>query len=109
VGYKAEIEALTLGSLVNGPLHGYRIAQAIRAKSEGALKAGDNQIYPVLHRLESEGLVVAEWEVQQGKPSRKLYGLTDQGSKRLEHHRREWKRYADNFSAALGLGGTEHA
>jgi PadR family transcriptional regulator PadR len=104
MAYKAEIEALVLGSLIHGPLHGYRIVQAIRAKSDGALKCGDNQIYPVLHRLESEGLVSAEWQIQQGKPSRKVYALTQEGTSKLEHHRKEWRRYAANFAAAIGLG-----
>ena len=82
--------------------------QAIRTKSEGALKLGDNQIYPVLHRLEAEGLVNAEWQAQQGKPARKVYALTEEGSGKLEHHQKEWGNYAANFAAAIGLSGAKH-
>jgi PadR family transcriptional regulator, regulatory protein PadR len=108
MAFKSELEALVLGALRDGPLHGYRIALAIRAMSEGALKMGDNQIYPTLHRLESDGLVSSEWEMQTGKPSRKTYSLTVQGRKRLKERQKEWEQYASNFSAVIGLKEAPH-
>lgn len=109
MGYKPELEALVLGALREGPLHGYRIAVTIRVKSEDALKMGDNQIYPTLHRLESDGLVIAEWQPQVGKPARKVYALTEAGESRLRQLRKEWERYAANFSSVIGLGSVNHA
>lgn len=102
MGHKPDIEALVLGALRGGPLHGYRIAQTIKAQSEGTLKMGDNQIYPTLHRLEMEGLVKAEWQAQEGKPSRKVYSLADTGVARLTEKRREWELYARMFSSVIG-------
>lgn len=102
MSYRSEMEALVLGALRDGPLHGYRIAQSIHARSDGLLKMGDNQIYPTLHRLELEGLVSAEWHQQEGKPARKTYALTKEGDKRLEFHREEWERYATHFAAVIG-------
>jgi DNA-binding PadR family transcriptional regulator len=99
---KPDIETIVLGALRNGPLHGYRIAQTIRARSEGMLKMGDNQIYPTLHRLEMEGLVKAEWQIQEGKPSRKVYALAQPGIERLTEKRREWERFSRMFSAVIG-------
>jgi len=109
MGYKTEIEALVLGALGEGPLHGYLISTSIKSKSEGALKMGDNQIYPTLHRLEADGLVVAEWQEQVGKPARKVYSLTLAGRTRLEKHREEFKRYASHFAAILGFTGGSNA
>ncbi|HWD37384.1 MAG TPA: helix-turn-helix transcriptional regulator [Fimbriimonas sp.] len=105
MAYKSEIEALVLSALADGPLHGYRITQAIKARSSGLLKLGDNQIYPTLHRLELENLIDAEWQPQEGKPARKVYSLTPEGRRRLEQRQQEWKQYAANFAIALGLGG----
>ena len=105
MAYKPEIEALVLGALREGPLHGYRIAAAIKAKSEGVLKLGDNQIYPILHRLEEEGLVSAEWQTQLGKPARKVYALTASGSGRLETHKKNWLEYVSTFSSVIGADG----
>ena len=103
---KPDIEALILGALKDGPLHGYRIAQTIKAQSEGILKMGDNQIYPTLHRLELEGLVQAEWQIQQGKPSRKVYSLTVSGQTRLAEKHIEWRRFVLMFSSAIGVEGS---
>jgi PadR family transcriptional regulator len=109
VAYKLEVEALILGALQDGPLHGYRISQSIKSKGEGLLKLGDNQIYPILHRLELEGLVRAEWQTQEGKPARKVYALTQEGGSRLETHRREWDRYVATFSALIASKEGGHA
>jgi len=108
MSHKPDIEALVLGALADGPLHGYRISQAIKARSEGVLKTGDNQIYPTLHRLETEGLVKAEWHAQEGKPSRKVYSLTEGGAQRLEQKRSEWQRFSSMFSVAIGMPEPNH-
>ncbi len=63
---------------------------------------GDNQIYPMLHRLELAGLVVSEWQPQEGKPARKVYSLTAGGLSQLETHRKEWNRYVATFSSLIG-------
>src|ERR1700722_3452540 len=102
MGYKLELEAMILGALQNGPLHGYRILQSIETKGEGLLKLGDNQIYPLLHRLELAGLVEAEWQPQEGKPARKVYALTGSGHARLADHQKDWGRYAAVFSSLIG-------
>lgn len=102
MGYKLELEAMVLGALQNGPLHGYRISQSVEARGKGLLKLGDNQIYPTLHRLELAGLVESEWQPQEGKPARKVYSLTANGVAQLENHRKEWNRYVATFSALIG-------
>ena len=103
MAYKSELEALILGALRDESRHGYGIAQVIRADSEGLLKLVDNQIYPILHRLEQEGFVEAEWQPQGNKPPRKVYSLTDKGKQKLEQHRENWKEYASAFGTILGL------
>ena len=82
--FKTSLDALILGCLREGEMHGYAIARAIEHKSVGALKAGENQLYPTLHRLEERGFVVAEWQEQENKPPRKVYKLTEGGMKELE-------------------------
>lgn len=83
-----------MAALADKPLHGYGIVRAIRGKSEGVLKLGEGQLYPILHRLEAEGLVSGAWEMQDGKPPRKVYSLTASGSARLAERQAEWKRFA---------------
>lgn len=85
---------MVLAALQEGPLHGYGIVRAIRGRSEGVLKLGEGQLYPILHRMEEDGLVVGDWEMQEGKPPRKVYALTEQGHASLTKRRKEWGVFA---------------
>ncbi|MCW5591362.1 MAG: helix-turn-helix transcriptional regulator [Burkholderiales bacterium] len=93
--YKTDLEAMVLAALGDGPAHGYGIVRTIRARSEGVLKMGEGQLYPILHRLEEEGLVGGDWEMQDGKPPRKVYTLTEAGHGALESRQREWGAFAN--------------
>lgn len=98
MGFRTDIEAVVLAALQEGPLHGYGIVRALRNQSEGILKMGEGQLYPVLHRMEEAGLVQGDWEMQEGKPPKKRYALTETGVAALEHHRKQWSA----FSKAVG-------
>jgi PadR family transcriptional regulator PadR len=84
--------------LLDGPSHGYGISKAIRERSGDALKLGEGQLYPILHELEEAGQVVAEWEMQEGDPPRRVYALTEAGKKELAKRAAKWAE----FTAAVG-------
>ncbi len=77
--FKTDLESLVLGALSEGPLHGYGIVRLIRDRSGDLLRAGEGQLYPALRSLEEAGLIVGEWEAQDGKPARRVYTLTEGG------------------------------
>jgi DNA-binding PadR family transcriptional regulator len=101
--FKGNLEALILGALKDGPLHGYAIAKVIESQGSETLKVGENQLYPALHRLEEEGLVEAEWQPQENRPPRKCYRLTPPGEGRLAKYRREWAEHVSAISNLLGV------
>ena len=70
-----KLDALILGVLDGEVLHGYAIAQRIRAANERALRPGEGLIYPTLYRLASDGVIRVEWLTGEGKPARKAYAL----------------------------------
>ncbi len=59
--------------------------------SGGKLRWTDGMLYPVLHRLERNGLVKASWGRAESGRRRKYYGLTDQGSEELANQQRQWQ------------------
>jgi PadR family transcriptional regulator AphA len=74
-----------LGLLAYAPLSGYDIRR-IYAQSLGNFWSESyGAIYPILKRLEAEGLATREVERQAGKPDRNVYTITDLG--RDELHR----------------------
>jgi PadR family transcriptional regulator, regulatory protein PadR len=94
MSYRTDTRALVLATLADGPRHGYGIARAIRDLSEEVLKLGEGQLYPVLHDLEEQGLVTAEWEMQDGDPPRRVYALTAKGRADLVTRAKKWHDYA---------------
>ena len=57
-------------------------------------------VYRNLRRLEEEGLVTSHWDVGEGGPARRLYGLTDEGEEMLHAwavHIRQQRKRMDDF------------
>jgi PadR family transcriptional regulator PadR len=86
----ASTKPMILSILVLGEDYGYQIIQRVKDISGGTLEWSDNMLYPVLHRLESDGLVVSRWKVSDGGRLRKYYRLTDKGRAELEVERGQW-------------------
>lgn len=93
MAFRSDLEALILAALGESAKHGYGIVKWIKVRSEGALKAGEAQLYPVLHRLEEDGCLASEWIPQEGKPARKVYSLTEKGTKVLAKQVGEWRAF----------------
>lgn len=72
-------ELLILSQLRRAPLHGYQIALEIEARSEGYFLFNHGTLYPILHRLEQEGLIAGSWSDPEEGRSRKEYILTEAG------------------------------
>jgi DNA-binding PadR family transcriptional regulator len=72
-----------LGFIDLEPATGYTLAQRFDGSTASFWSATQSQIYRELHDLERAGLIVCEVIPQPGKPSRKLYKITDAGSTEL--------------------------
>ena len=97
---KGHLDGLILATLQSGPAHGYAVAQALRARSDGAFDLPEGTLYPALHRLERAGLVTSEWSTQAGR-RRRTYRLTRSGEKTLEERRNEWRQLSSAVEAVL--------
>ena len=104
MAFRSDLDAIILGALVDGPLHGYAIVKRLQKHSDGLLKLGEGQLYPALHKLEKAGMVLARWDQQEGKPSRRVYALTDGGREELGRQRTAWEKFSKSINAVLKLG-----
>lgn len=93
------LEVCVLGVLSGGPTYGYAIAQALEAAGMGAVKGGT--LYPLLARLEAEGLVEATWAAGSGGPGRKYFALTPDGLVALAARARAWDQFVDRTRQLL--------
>jgi DNA-binding PadR family transcriptional regulator len=86
----ASATPLVLAILAEGESYGYAIIKRVAELSGGHLQWTDGMLYPVLHRLERQGYVVAKWASETGR-KRKYYRITKEGRAELAAHRQQWK------------------
>jgi DNA-binding PadR family transcriptional regulator len=86
----ASSRGLVLSILAEGPSYGYAIIQRVRELSGEALQWTDGMLYPVLHRLEKEGLIESEWQTADSGRERKYYSLTNSGRKAKAKEQNDW-------------------
>jgi transcriptional regulator len=86
------LELLILKTLVQGPQHGYGIAQHLKQVSDDVLQVGESSLYPALQRLLLKGWVKAEWGASENNRRARYYTLTPAGRKQLAAERREFDR-----------------
>jgi len=98
---RGTLEVLILKALVWGPLHGYAITSFIRRQSEEALLVEEGTLYPALWRLESKGLLAAEWGLSENNRKAKFYRLTSEGRRQLRHEVKTWQAYAAAVAKVL--------
>jgi len=103
MAFRSDLDTLILGVLQGGPLHGYDISKRIKDLSQEALKVGEGQLYPALHKLEEDKLIRSQWIEQEGKPPKKVYALTARGSGMLKKQKQEWKKFSAGVGAVLNL------
>lgn len=56
---KGVLDMLVLKLLESEPKYGYQIIQEMKEKSEDVFSLKDGTLYPILYRLEDDGLVVS--------------------------------------------------
>lgn len=101
---KGVVELLVLRLLsLRGELHGYAIVKELL--SLGRLIAGESTVYPVLKRLESEGLLRSRWVEASAGPPRKYYQVSDAGQAFLADAGSEWDALVETMSRLKGDDG----
>ena len=90
-------EALILATLADGPRHGYQLALEIEENSRGAFRFKHGTLYPILHKLENDGLIRGDWLDEAGRRKRKSYQLTAAGRHRLSERVVEWSEFFERF------------
>lgn len=80
------LEGSILGLIALGKSNGYEIKNTFQASVSYCWNASPSQIYASLKSLERRGLVISTLVVQEGRPNKKNYTLTEAGRHALE----EW-------------------
>lgn len=85
--------------VADGPTYGYAIAARLADAGLGSVKGGT--LYPILTRLETEGLVSSSWEAGDGGPGRKFFTLTAAGDRALLERADQWRVFTERAAGLL--------
>jgi PadR family transcriptional regulator PadR len=96
-------EALILASLATGPKHGYQLALDIEERGSGLFRFNHGTLYPILHKLEKEGLIRGIWSDEGKGRKRKSYSLTGRGRKFAREQLVSWRDFFERFFSITGV------
>lgn len=85
-------------------MHGYAICRQLAEQCGESLELGEGTIYPLLHRLEEQQAIAAEWQEQPNGKPRKIYRITRIGRKMISAHQADWQNLMQVFGDVLGKG-----
>ena len=86
----ASATPLILSILAEGDSYGYAIIKRVRDLSGGKMDWTDGMLYPVLHRLDKQGLVESYMDTSKTGRQRKYYRLKKEGTRALAEHQSQW-------------------
>jgi len=86
----AAAKPIILSILQSGESYGYQIIKRVRQASGGTLDWSSALLYPVLHRLEKDGLIRSQWKLSEKGRMRRYYLITDLGRKELMVEKERW-------------------
>lgn len=93
---------LVLLALRDGPKHGYEIAGHLADRSGGVFTLSFGALYPILHRLEKDGLVSGTWQEVGPAKRKKVYSLTRQGEAALGAEKARYLALTGAIARLLG-------
>ncbi len=104
---KGVLEMLVLELVCQGPTYGYSLLSRLKEASGGVFTLKEGTLYPILYRLEDDGMIVSRWHQGEGRSApKKMYQATDKGMAENRRRRGIWLDFA-NTVESFYRGGEE--
>ena len=105
---KGVLEMLVLRLICGQPTYGYELLSKLKDNSGGRFALKEGTLYPILYRLEDDGLIAAKWSQGEGRTApKKMYEATEAGM--LENIRRLqiWQEFTETVNGFYQEGGSK--
>jgi PadR family transcriptional regulator, regulatory protein PadR len=99
---KGAADTMVLSSFADGEKYGYQVVKELERRSEGFFCLKEGTLYPILHRLEKQGLLAGRWETMPNGSERRYYALTGKGQRALSDKLNEWQTFAQAVGRVTG-------
>ena len=101
--YKGTLQNIILKLLSKEvKMYGYQMTQRAKELTKGGLEMTEGALYPILHKLESDGIIESEIQNINGR-DRKYYLLTEKGKRQQSKQEEEMKSYILNLNTIFNI------
>lgn len=91
---KGVLEMLVLQLVCQKPTYGYELLTLLKEQSAGRFALKEGTLYPILYRLEDDGLIQAKWSQGEGRVApKKMYEATRAGREENDRRQGIWQEF----------------
>lgn len=103
---KGTFVPVILSLLKERQMYGYEMVKLVNARTNGILEWKEGTLYPILHRLQAQRLITAQWQeaagsTEQASRMRKYYRITSRGLAELARRSAEWRQLTSAVNAIM--------
>lgn len=92
---KGALEMLVLKLICDSPSYGYELLSRLKDGSGGMFSLKEGTLYPILYRLEDDGLIESKWLAGEGRAApKKVYSATADGRQELTRRLEVWRGFS---------------
>lgn len=100
---KGVLEMLVLQLLSEEEKYGYQLICELKEKSREMFLLKEGTLYPILYRMEDDGLVTSKWSEPKGRElSKKYYRITEEGRETLARLKQLWSAFSGAVDSIMG-------
>ncbi len=105
---KGVLELLVLETVCQGSTYGYELLTRLKERSGTLFTLKEGTLYPILYRLEDDGLIQSAWSQGEGRTApKKMYAATAQGLAERLRRWRLWRQFSDAVDGFCPKGDEE--
>ena len=99
---KGVLEMLVLHTICQQDTYGYELMAKLKARSRELFALKEGTLYPILYRLEDEGLIASSWSAGEGKVApKKMYAATEKGRMEDTWRFRVWETFSQTVNGFM--------
>jgi len=100
---KGVLEMLVLEIICQEPTYGYELMAKLKVHSADLFTLKEGTLYPILYRLEDDGMIIAAWSQGSGKTApKKIYTATEKGLQERQRRFHIWKAFSRTVNGFYG-------
>ena len=104
---KGVLEMLVLEIICQKPTYGYELMTKLKVRSGDLFSLKEGTLYPILYRLEDDGLIAASWSQGEGRVApKKIYEATEKGREENMRRQKIWQEFVETVNG-FTVGGME--